>query len=249
LGSSYWGRIPKYFRQNGVVFFYGGTDAWGTIESNAALLKERILSLQRERNIEKFHIIAHSRGGLEARYLISALGMSAAAASLTTISTPHHGAKIMNMTHRIPDPLYRFVSFFVDLWNRICGDKNPDFFTCSRQLSALSCGAFNRAYPNAETVYYQSYTARLKYFFSDPLFLLLCLLLRITDGDSDGLCPVESAKWGNYRGVISTQGIFGISHAGVVDFYRVKYKGMDIPQLFLNIAKELTSAEGSREPR
>lgn len=243
LWFSYWGRIPKYFRQNGIVFFYGGTDAWGTIENNAALLKERILSLQGENNIEKLHIIAHSRGGLEARYLISALGMNAAVASLTTISTPHRGAKIMNLAHRIPDPLYRFISFFMDFWNRIGGDKTPDFFTASRQLSAISCDAFNRKYPNVETVYYSSYAAQLKYFFSDPLFLLLCLLLRITDGHNDGLCPVESAKWGNYRGIISTQGIFGISHAGVMDFYRVKYKGVDIPELFLNIARELAAVE------
>ncbi|MDR1903158.1 MAG: hypothetical protein LBQ88_12875 [Treponema sp.] len=243
FGFSYWGRLPKYFTQNGIAFFYGGTDAWGSIESNAAVLKERILGLQKEKNIEKVHIIAHSRGGLESRYLISALGMSGAVASLTTISTPHRGAKIMNLAHKIPDPLYRFVSFFVDIWNRIGGDKNPCFFTSSRQLSAVSCGAFNLKHPDAETVYYQSYAARLKYFFGDPLFLLLFILLRLTDGSNDGLCPVESAKWGNYQGVITTQGLFGISHAGVVDFYRIQYKGTNIPELFLNIAQGLSLRE------
>ena len=42
----------------------------------------------------KFNIIAHSQGGLDARYLATVLGESHRIASITTISTPHHGTVV-----------------------------------------------------------------------------------------------------------------------------------------------------------
>ena len=83
----------------------------------------------------------------------------------------------------------------------------------------------------------------MKYFFSDPGFIIMKLFIQLTDGDNDGLCPVISAKWGDFRGVVTTRGAFGISHAGIIDTYRVKYKGVDIPELYLEIARGL-SAKG-----
>ena len=42
--------------------------------------------------IEPVHIIAHSMGGLDARYMISRLDMADRVLSLTTIATPHRGS-------------------------------------------------------------------------------------------------------------------------------------------------------------
>jgi triacylglycerol esterase/lipase EstA (alpha/beta hydrolase family) len=109
---NYWGRIPKHLEKNGVTVYYGGTDAWGSIEENAEILKNRILRILQEEDLEKVNIIAHSRGGLEARYLISALEMEEYVASLTTISTSHRGVKAMNTVVKIPDGLYKIPSFF-----------------------------------------------------------------------------------------------------------------------------------------
>jgi triacylglycerol esterase/lipase EstA (alpha/beta hydrolase family) len=159
---NYWGRIPELFSKHGVDVFYGGTDAWGSIENNAEVIRNKINDILNETKAEKVNIIAHSRGGLEARYLISTMNMAHTVASLTTISTPHHGVKAMNV------------------------------------------------------------------------------FIAITDGDNDGLCPVESAKWGDYKGVITTKGIFGISHSGIIDLYRVNYKGQNIPDFYLGIVKELS---------
>ena len=47
---------------------------------------------------KKIHIIAHSMGGLDSRYMISKLGMADRVLSLTTISTPHHGSPIADIT-------------------------------------------------------------------------------------------------------------------------------------------------------
>jgi triacylglycerol lipase len=239
LGINYWGRIPKQMEKNGVKVYYGGTDAWGTIENNAQKIKERIENIVKKDGVEKFNVIAHSRGGLEARYLISSLKLSSMIASLTTISTPHRGVKAMNIALDINNGLYKFVSFFINLWFKILSDKNPDFYKSSRQLSEKECAEFNKINIDDKSVYYQSYAAKMKHFFSDLLFLFLNPFLKITDGENDGLCPVESAKWGNFKGVVTTEGKFGISHSGIVDAYRVKYKGVDIPKLYLSILEDL----------
>jgi triacylglycerol lipase len=189
--------------------------------------------------MEKVNIIAHSRGGLEARFLISALNMDSRIASLTTVSTPHRGAKAMNLAFIFPSWLYRLVSFFINLCCLILGDNNPDFFTGSLELSAKRCAEFNRLYPDREGVYYQSYATKLRYFFGDLLYLFTWILIKILDGDNDGLCPVESAKWGDFQGLITTRGLFGISHGGILDLYRVSYKGVNIPDLYVDIVCRL----------
>ena len=236
----YWGRIPKTFSKNGIAFYHGETDAWGTIEKNAEILKARIDAILKERGTEKVNIIAHSRGGLEARYLIANMGMERAVASLTTISTPHRGVKAMNIALKLPVALYKFCSFFVDAWYKALGDKNPDFFASSRQLSEKSCAEFNERNPDMKGIYYQSYAAMLKYFFGDIILATLNQFIKLTDGGNDGLCPVESAKWGDYKGTITTEGIFGISHGGIIDLYRTDYKGVSIPDFYLGIAKGLS---------
>jgi triacylglycerol lipase len=240
---NYWGRIPELFIKNGVDVYYGGTDAWGSIEKNAERIKNKINDILREKKTEKVNIIAHSRGGLEARYLISTLNMDHAVASLTTISTPHHGVKAMNIAIELPKGLYRFCSFFVNVWSKILGDKTPDFFTSSAQLSEKYSIEFNKCNPDKKGIYYQSYAAMMKYYFSDLLFIIMNPLITFADGDNDGLCPVESAKWGDYKGVITTQGVFGISHCGVIDLYRINYKGINILDFYLNIIKELSEKE------
>lgn len=239
LGVGYWGRIPRTLEKNGIPWYYGGTGAWGSVEDNALLLKKRIEKIRQETGAEKVNIIAHSRGGLEARYLISSLNMHPGVASLTTISTPHRGVKAMNIALDLPRPLYRFAAFWVNLWYGILGDKRPDFFTSSRQLSERECSRFNAANPDHPAVYYQSYAARMRHFYSDPFYILLNPFLRITDGENDGLCPVESAKWADFKGVITTAGRFGISHSGVIDAYRIPYKGLDIPGWYLSILADL----------
>ena len=240
---NYWGRIPKYLTKHGITVYYGGTDSWGSIEYNAEIIKNKILGIVQETGAEKVNIIAHSRGGLEVRYVIASLNMNNAVASLTTISTPHHGVKAMNIAVDTPDGLYKYISFFVNLWFKILGDKKPDFFTSSRQLSETFSIEFNKHNIDKENVYYQSYAAKMKYFFGDPGFIIMKSFIQITDGDNDGLCPVESAQWGDFKGIITTQGVFGISHAGIIDTYRLKYKGVNIPEFYLGIVKEL-SAKG-----
>ena len=73
----YWGRIPAALAGAGAVLFYGQQDCWARIEDNAKSIKARIRQILDETNSEKINIIAHSKGGLEARMAASSLGMGA----------------------------------------------------------------------------------------------------------------------------------------------------------------------------
>ncbi|MCL2421905.1 MAG: hypothetical protein FWD03_08620 [Defluviitaleaceae bacterium] len=91
-----WGRIPHALQNAGTEIYYGNQDAWGTVESNAQMIKETALSILAKTGCEKINIIAISKGGLEARYMVSKLEMGDKIASVTTISTPHHGSRTMD---------------------------------------------------------------------------------------------------------------------------------------------------------
>ncbi|MDR2486411.1 MAG: hypothetical protein LBD12_00455 [Clostridiales Family XIII bacterium] len=235
----YWGRIPKALADCGIPVYYGQTDAWGSIESNAECIRGRIGDILRDEGTEKVNIVAHSRGGLEARHAISTLGMAHAVASLTTIATPHHGVKAMNIALGLPLWFYRLVAFVVDRLARLFGDRQPDFFTSSRQLSERCCRRFNECNPDSPDVYCQSYAARMKHCFGDPFYLLMNPFIRLTDGENDGLCPVESAKWGEFQGVVVSQGLRDVSHIGIIDRYGIRYKGWDIPSFYVGIVEAL----------
>ena len=90
---SYWGRMADILREHGAAVFLSGQDAWGSVPGNARALLSRGEAILAETGSEKLNLIAHSKGGLEARYLVSTLGFAPKAASLTTICTPHHGSK------------------------------------------------------------------------------------------------------------------------------------------------------------
>ena len=100
---NYWGRIPSVLASHGCRFYYGNQDGWASIENNADTLKARITEVLRESGADKVNIIAHSKGGIESRHLISSLGMADVVASLTTVSTPHRGVKTMDLLLKFPN--------------------------------------------------------------------------------------------------------------------------------------------------
>ena len=80
-GIGYWGRIPKILQEHGAQVYFGGQDGWATVEENAKTLARRIEQILAETGCEKLHLIAHSKGGLDARCLLSSLGCGNRASS------------------------------------------------------------------------------------------------------------------------------------------------------------------------
>ncbi|MCL1983748.1 MAG: hypothetical protein FWG53_11780 [Clostridiales bacterium] len=217
---NYWGRIPAALEEQGAAVFYGHQDSWGSIEYNAAVLAGNIRQALAETGSEKVNIVAHSKGGLDARYMISSLEMAAEVASLTTVATPHHGSKTIDLLCKLPTGLFRVAAVLVNLFCRTLGDKNPDFFTASRQFSTGYMKEFNAQNPDADAVYYQSYAPVMKNPFSDLIMFWPNLIVGLVEGENDGLVTAKSAVWTNFRGILRGTGGRGISHVDEVDLRR-----------------------------
>lgn len=237
---NYWGRIPKELVRNGAVVYYGHQEAWGTIEDNAEIIRVKTEEILLENHCEKVNIIAHSKGGLDARYMISALHMEDKVASLTTISTPHRGSELLNILNRLPDGAYRFLSSLFDKTYAKVGDKNPDCYHASKQLSPDFCLEFNRKYPDSPKVYYQSYASCVKHTLGDGLLSIPNLLMFFAGASkNDGLVTIDSAKWGNFKKTFVSAGRRGISHGDMIDLKREDYKGFNVTEAYVEIVAEL----------
>ena len=236
---NYWGRIASGIESMGVAISYGNNDAWGTIADSAIFIKEVIDSVLLRTKAEKVNIIAHSRGGLDCRYLISSLGYSYKVASLTTISTPHRGSKCLDPLLAMPDWIVRIVSVFANTYFRILGDRSPQFGIATRELSEISCKDFNEKNPNMDGVYYQSFGSKLRSPFNDLLFFFMNLIIQLFDGSNDGVVAFRSIQWTNFREIKPANSKKGLSHADVVDLRRMDRFGFDICAFYKNMIYEL----------
>ncbi len=236
---NYWGRIPRELARNGARVYYGHQEAWGTVENNARILRDKICEILKETGCKKVNIIAHSKGGLDSRYLISGLHMEESVASLTTINTPHRGSALVDFLERLPDRVYRWVCRLIDLYFGRLGDVNPDAYRASRQLSKVYAAEFNRLYGDKEGVYYQSFTSLMRSGFSSKLLCVPYWVLKKLDGPNDGLVTVESARWGVFRGMVTSKRLRGISHGDMIDLTREDYAGFDVKEFYVKVAADL----------
>lgn len=236
---NYWGRIPRELRRNGACVYYGHQEAWGTIEDNGQILREKILEIRRETGCEKVNIIAHSKGGLDARYLITGLKMGDYVASLTTINTPHRGSALVDFLEKLPDGIYRKICGMINRYFGRLGDRNPDAYTASRQLSCACAKDFNRRYPDVPGIYYQSYASLMKHGFSSKLLCIPYWILKWLDAPNDGLVTVDSATWANFRGVLQNTYLRGISHGDMIDLTREDYRGFGVLEFYIRLVQEL----------
>lgn len=243
----YWGRIPASLKKHGATVCFGRQDAFGSIRHNAEQLKISVQNALTEYSAEKLNLIAHSKGGIEARYLISCLGMERKIASLTTLATPHRGILSMDkMKEKAEGPYKVLLSLFNQMLLTDGGGKNRSLKTYE-QMTCDYMKIFNEMAPDAESVYYQSYAFDMKRGSSDLSMSLFYYLIRRLEGPNDGLVSVESAKWGAFQGVRSGRGKYGISHPAAADSgkgavrKRRKQNAADILGLYTEIAGRLKS--------
>lgn len=242
---NYWGRIPAKLEESGCVVYYGNQDSNGTVESNGAFLAKRIKEILEETGAEKVNVVAHSKGGLDMRYAISSLQMSDYVASLTTISTPHHGSLTVDRLLKLPDFLVKIAAGCGDIWMRICGDKNPDTYAVFRIFTTQAAEEFNRKNPDAPGVYYQSYAFIMRHAWSDIFMFVPNMVVYMFEGPNDGLLAPRAVMWTNFRGVITSNSGRGISHCDEVDLRRRRFTKKpgdgisDITDFYADIAADL----------
>jgi len=238
---NYWGRIPNELTENGATIYYGNLSSSLSVEGSAEELKQRILEIVAETRCEKVNIIAHSKGGLDARCAISCLGMDSYVASLTTVNTPHLGSSLAGkLIEKTPEKLVLFIGKQYQTIFTGLGDKQVDFFSGISNLTPEKCSELNQKAADREGVLYQSVGSMMAAPSSAtfPLSLGYRIIFN-TDGANDGLVCTESMKWGHFLGLWTPKGKLGISHGDVIDLTRKNIVGFDVCEQYVQIIKNL----------
>jgi len=238
--------IAQAIEADGNAVLLPAVPAVGTVAERAAAMAPQIDEFLAATGAARVHVIAHSMGGLDVRYLISTLGYADRVASLTTIDTPHGGTRIADVAlggNPIDKTLARqAIQAFVG---------NVDGATLDRALVDLSkaaAPAFAAANPPAPDVIYQSYAGfatrnagdnpnapsvcpgtSLPGTLPDALLVTATLASEGSQLPNDGVVWVGSARYGTFRGCLPVDYLSAVGGSARVD----------IPALYRGIVAEL----------
>ncbi|KAK0707583.1 Alpha/Beta hydrolase protein [Lasiosphaeris hirsuta] len=232
----YWHGIKEALSAHKIEVITASVPPSSSIEERAAKLAKDIEAQAQGRSV---NIIAHSMGGLDARYMVSQLRPKGVdVKSLVTVATPHHGSSFADFlldeigSHNLPR-LY-------DIWKRATGFETGAFSQLTRRYMV---DEFNPKTPDDPNVRYFSYGAMVVS--RPPLlspFRQSHRLLTRLEGPNDGLVSIESSKWGTYKGTL-----LGVNHLDLINWSnRFRYairKAMGKPQSFNAIAFYLDIAD------
>lgn len=237
----YWGRIPNELRQNGAMVFFGNHESASSVVDSGIDIYYRIKSIIKKTGCEKVNIIAHSKGGLDARYAISVCGAAPYVASLTTISTPHRGCEFADyLLSTVSDKIQKKVANTYNNAMLNMGDSSPDFISAVTDLTAKKCAEMNEIVKDSPGIYYSSVGSVLKKARGGrfPLNLAYHLPKKFS-GENDGLVSIDSFSWGSDFTLISSNGKRGVSHADMTDFTKENFDGFDVREFYVNLVSGL----------
>jgi triacylglycerol lipase len=213
-----------------------------SVATRAAAMATQLDAFVKTNNLASVHIIAHSMGGLDSRYLLSTLKRGAVVKSLTTLSTPHRGSPLADIGLGITDHLTVSQEDAILALTEFLG---PDVTSAQldRALGDLAeahASAFNAANPDVAGVTYYSYAGLSTLFgisystaevpcaapgatvprpASLPGLLQLAgpIVANGTDlRPHDGVVPVDSSKWTGFLGCIPADHL-DMTRAGAKD--------------------------------
>jgi triacylglycerol lipase len=154
---------------------------------------------------QKTHIIGHSMGGLDGRFILSPANpdhIASRIASLTTISTPHRGSPIADLIAA------KLGGQRLWLWNWWMERKQRQIITGLgisldglHDLTTSGAANFNRTYADHPQVCYFSVAGagRTNGRPTAKILYPACKYIKEKTGeDNDGLVAIGSAKWGEF---------------------------------------------------
>jgi len=188
---SYFNGIDRALEKRGHPLIVSRVHPTGSIELRARQLKSTILKELRLLNgkPQRVVILAHSMGGLDARYMLARLGMDRHVAAMVTISTPHRGSPyadwcLENLGKKLGGlKLIKLLKLDVDALS---------------DLTRESCLKFNERIEDSPHVKYFSISASRPWHRVPPMFLHSHKIITGIEGPNDGLVSVVSAKWGEH---------------------------------------------------
>lgn len=257
LDIKYFGRIPDYLRsQCGIEVFDGGQDAFSISAINAAQLRDRILEITDKFGYEKVNVIAHSKGGIDVRFmfhlneglLFNGRTINDRVATFTTLSTPHRGSALADyLLPRFGPLLQELVAFYLDIFGSLQGDtRDSDAKDALTMLSSQSMNEWNAQFHDLDGIkgiYCQSWASDIGGSIEDKILQTTSAILD-KEGFTvnDGAVQESSAPFGRFRGTIGRNMPGGVSHFAMTDRARLvtdgNTPGFDVLSFYVGILRE-----------
>ena len=197
-------KFARYLRQKGFTAYSTQVSSANMPAFRAKELASQIDIVMKSLGADKVNIIAHSLGGLDARYLISSLGYQDKVASLTTYSSPHRGSSLAELFYKkVPSFVFKLIDFYLatavdgSTWGTV--DSQNCMASLTPEYMQLE---FNKNNKNSPKVFYQSWAGMagdgtekrydtINYFYGPYIYK--------HEGLNDGMVSVYSAKWGEFH--------------------------------------------------
>jgi triacylglycerol lipase len=205
--------VEECLIENGFNAYYPQQHPTDKIENRAQQLLDSIQN--KFGNDEPVHLICHSMGGLDSRYLASPNGLNQGhrIRTITTLSTPHHGSSLAS---RIPETARALVSIIAREGKHLLQGDNKTFVSMLGENHWEGLAQLTPEYINEQfnpqivdhpDVQYFSYAGKVDY--SHPTLFDIPRIpawkyMFDKEGDNDGMVSIESAKWGEFKGVLNS---------------------------------------------
>lgn len=119
--------VAAHFQKAGCKVYLTEVAAVQSSEYRAGQLKTRIDAILAESGAAKVHLIAHSQGGLDGRWMISKLGMCDRIASLSMLGTPNHGTQLADLSLKNSGSLARqALTSMMNFMGKTVNGSTPD---------------------------------------------------------------------------------------------------------------------------
>ncbi len=233
---TYYYDVPETLGELGYAVAWPAVDPVAGYASRAAQWQAHLDDLEAEGFGRRFNLIAHSQGGVDARYLTSLAGLADdRVVSVTTVSTPHHGTPVADVALGAVE-LAGLDSWAVELALAELGTwLGLGELAAMDQLADLTTDAmarFNVDHPDIDGVLYTSWAGHSCDWLDwdcqadqggevvTPFLATSHWINSELAGANDGMVPVSSAVWGDYRGEFPADHFDEVGQiAGVVEAF------------------------------
>jgi triacylglycerol lipase len=159
------------------------------IAERAIQLKKWILTNTPASPQNKMILVTHSMGGLDARHMITHLGMADFVQTLVTVSCPHRGSAYADWVFEHLGKRLRGIQLVMQMGLNLAAI--PD-------LTTEACAKFNKKTPDVPGIKYFSISAARPRIEMPAFAMISHAIVEKSQGPNDGLVAVQSAEWGKH---------------------------------------------------
>lgn len=212
----YFFQVPGHLADRGYPVFVSQVDPYNSSIVRSEQLAQQVDDTLTGWRARKVNLLGHSQGGIDARAVVSTHGYGDRVSALITVGSPHQGTYVTDLAlGLVPGGVDEALFFLFNFLGAVGADAQSDaeasFYSLSEEYMQNEFNPENPDDPRVTYISYTGVTCAVEDFLVpgndcndlvDPLILIGYEILKPVRGKNDGLVPLESAKWGDFRGVM-----------------------------------------------